>query len=137
MGDRRLGRDRTFWREEEQTEPKTGEEWQRGLPILDKVEPSEWIECGARVGRRIPKECRAPYRNSIVNICKEQEKQARMGNPTEMRRIEKLLILTQAMLHRIPKGEITTNNAKKTKPIFSIKIPSLGELGLKETGKWS
>ena len=36
-----------------------------------------------------------------------------MGNPNEMRRIEKLLILIQAMLHRIPKGEITTNNPRE------------------------
>jgi uncharacterized membrane protein YfcA len=32
-------------------------------------------------------------------MCKEHDKQARLGNPTEMRRIEQLLILVPAMLY--------------------------------------
>jgi hypothetical protein len=77
------------------------------------VEPREWLICGAKVGRRIPNELRAPYRNIMLTICKEQEKQARMGNPIEMMRTEKLLILSQAMLHRIPKREAMHANPKK------------------------
>jgi hypothetical protein len=100
----------TFWREEEQTQPKIGEEWQKGLNQLDDIEPRNWILAGAQIGRRIPKEFRAPYRNILVNTCKEQDKQASLGNPIEMRRIEKLLILVQAMLHRIPKGESTNKS---------------------------
>jgi hypothetical protein len=68
---------------------------------------------GAQIGRRIPKEFRAPYRNILVNICKEQDKQARLGNHIEMRRIEQLLIMVQAMLHRIPTGEMTCNEPRK------------------------
>jgi hypothetical protein len=107
----------TFWREEEQTQPKIGEEWQKGLSQLDDIEPRNWILTGAQIGRRIPKEFRAPYRNILVNICNEQDKQARLGNPTEMRRIEKLLIMVQAMLHRIPKGETTSTNPPKQLPL--------------------
>ena len=50
----------TFWREEEQTQPKIGEEWLTGLSYLDDIEPRNWILTGAQIGRRIPKEFRTP-----------------------------------------------------------------------------
>ena len=55
------------------------------------MEPRKWIMAGAHIGRRILKEVRAPYRNILVNIGKEQDKQARLGNYSEMRRIENSL----------------------------------------------
>ena len=33
----------TFWREEEQTQPKIGEEWLGGLSQLDDIKPRNWI----------------------------------------------------------------------------------------------
>jgi len=60
----------------------------------------------------------------MVNICKEQDKQARLGNPIEMRRIETLLIMVQAMLHRIPRGETACNNPRKAATLRAKQLHS-------------
>ena len=79
--------------------------WLRGLELMDQICPRTWANHGVRAGRRIPTDFRAPYCTILTNICQHHDEAVCRGWTVKQRRLEKLLLCIQGMLHRLETKE--------------------------------
>jgi hypothetical protein len=79
--------------------------WLRGLEQMDRICPRTWAKHGIRAGRRIPADFRAPYCSILTNICQHHDEAVCRGWTEKQRRLEKLLLCVQGMLHKLETKE--------------------------------
>ena len=79
--------------------------WLKGLEQMDQICPRTWAKHGIRAGRRIPADFRAPYCSILTIICQHHDEAVCRGWTEKQRRLEKLLLGVQGMLHKLETKE--------------------------------
>ena len=88
--------------------------WLKGLELMDQLCPRAWAKRGIRAGRRIPADFRAPYCSILTNICQHHDEAVCRGWTVKQRRLEKLLLCIQGMLHKLEEKEGEETDSKKS-----------------------
>ena len=80
---------------------------------MDQVCPKTWAKRGIRAVRRIPADFRAPYCSILTNICHHHDEAVCRGWTVKQRRLGKLLLCIQGMLHKLENKEGEETDSKK------------------------
>ena len=80
-------------------EPK---QWRQSLDKFDCIDPKAWAEHGVKPIRNVPKEFQAQYREIVTGILGDHAESVRQSDLVGQRRLEKVLILLQILLHSPP-----------------------------------
>ena len=77
-------------------------QWRHSLGKLDDIEPKRWAEQGVKPIRNVPKEFQAQYREILSDLLGDHAETVRQSDLVNQRRLEKVLILLQILLHSPP-----------------------------------
>ena len=82
--------------------PRAPKQWRHSLGKLDDIEPKRWAEQGVKPIRNVPKEFQAQYREILSDLLGDHAETVRLSDLVNQRRLEKVLILLQILLHSPP-----------------------------------